>query len=307
MASESVSLEPVPSAFSSNSPADCILRSSDGLDFYVLRGILIFASDVFKDMFSLPPTGPNAEKERLPIINMTENGRTLSALLSVIYPIVPPEITSISLAADLAQAWQKYLMPLERLRPFLSGVFNESSLTERPLDAYALAWRLGDKAEAKKASQWTHGASLSFGAMSRIVAISGDQEAVNALTSLRDLRQPILRRMARVIPIREHACPNHGGGDNGLYDRKAYADHMVGMEEQVHERVLNRPGRGACHDFRSFLGLQFPERWPGPKLPKRCSHPTDNFCFGNMNQWQVSEVSETIETLREPLPVEVEW
>ncbi|KAG9038030.1 hypothetical protein FS837_001322, partial [Tulasnella sp. UAMH 9824] len=248
MASESLSLDLVPPTFSATSPADCILRSSDEWDFYVLRGILIFASDVFKDMFSLPPTGPNAEKEQLPVIKMTENGRTLSALLSVIYPIVPPEITDIGLAADLAQAWQKYLMPIERLRPFLSGVFNESSLMERPLDAYALAWRLGDRAEAKKASQWTHGKPLSFGAMSRIVAIAGDQEAVNALTSLRDLRQPHLRMMARLIPIREHACPNHGGGDNGSYDRNAYIEHTIAMEEQV-KRVLNKPGRGFCFDF----------------------------------------------------------
>ncbi|KAG8909549.1 hypothetical protein FRC01_006864 [Tulasnella sp. 417] len=306
MASESVSLGPVPPTFSASSPADCILRSSDGLDFYVLRGILIFASDVFKDMFSLPATGPNSEKEQPPVITVTENGRTLSALLSVIYPIVPPEITDIGLAADLAQAWQKYLMPIERLRPFLSGVFNETSLVERPLDAYALAWRLGDKVEAKKASQWTHGKSLTFGAMSRIVAIAGDQEAVNALTTLRDLRQPTLRKMARLVPIREHACPNHGGGENDSYDRNAYIEHMAAMEEQV-QRVLNRPGRRACYDFRSFLELQFPERWPKSKLPKKCSHPTDNFCFGEMNRGRVSDVSEAIESLRESLPVEVEW
>ncbi|KAG9021205.1 hypothetical protein FS837_007478, partial [Tulasnella sp. UAMH 9824] len=77
MASESFSSELVPPTFSATSPANCILRSCDGWDFYALRGILIFASDVFKDMFSLPPTGPNAEKDQLHVINMTENGRTL--------------------------------------------------------------------------------------------------------------------------------------------------------------------------------------------------------------------------------------
>ncbi|KAG8949882.1 hypothetical protein FRC04_008185 [Tulasnella sp. 424] len=304
MASNSVSLELVPPTFSETSPADCILRSSDERDFYVLRGILIFASDVFKDMFSLPPTGPNADEGRLPVINMTENGRTLCALLSIIYPIVPPEITDINLAVDLAQAWQKYLMPIERLRPFLGGVCNESSLLERPLDVYALAWRLGDMAEAKKASRWTHSETLSFGAMSRIVAISGDQEAVNALTKLREDRQPSLRMMARLVPIREYACPNHGGGDNGVYDRNAYIVHTTAMDEQV-RRALNTPEHGTCHDFRSFLGLLLPERWPKSRLPKKCSHPIDNYCFGNMALEQVLQVSLEIEALRESLPVEV--
>lgn len=74
----------VPPTFTSKSPADCILKSSDGLQFYVLWGILIFASELFRDMFSLPTPATETEPDQLPVIEMAESGPVLSALLSII-------------------------------------------------------------------------------------------------------------------------------------------------------------------------------------------------------------------------------
>ncbi|KAG8949884.1 hypothetical protein FRC04_008187 [Tulasnella sp. 424] len=297
----------VPPSFTSNNPADCILKSSDGAEFYVLRGILIFASDMFKDMFSLPATSKDTEPGHLPTIQMAESGPVLSALLSIIYPIVPPQISDVSLAAELCRAWRKYLMPEARLQPFLAEFFSESSLLQRPLDIYALAWRLDNKAEAKRASRYTHGVEMSTEAVTRLLVVAGYPASLSSLITLRESRQSWLKAIAIMVPIREFACPNHGGGDNGVYDKTAYYSHLLAMEDQI-KTALSEPNLGVCHDFRDFLGLRTEDkRWPGPRLAKRCSHPTNNYCFGNMEPHEIRETSALIESLRSDLPMEIMW
>ncbi|KAF8992045.1 hypothetical protein BDQ17DRAFT_1460362 [Cyathus striatus] len=59
--------------------SDTILRTSDGVNFYIHRIILILGSPFFRDMFSLPqPASIDTEK---PIIDITENSKTLDSLL----------------------------------------------------------------------------------------------------------------------------------------------------------------------------------------------------------------------------------
>lgn len=297
----------VPPTFTSNNPADCILKSSDGLQFYVLRGILIFASEVFRDMFSIPTPNTETEPGQLPVIEMAESGQVLSALLSVIYPVVPPRISEVSLAVGLLQAWKKYLMPMERLQPFLAELFSESSLLENPLDIYALAWKLDSTTEAKRASRYTHGVELTAEAMSRLTMLSGTEASLSTLIDLRGSRKILLKLIAFAVPIRQFACPNHGGGDNDVYDITAYIFHLLEMENQV-EKALARPHFEACHDFRDFLALRTDDwRWPGSRLSKRCSHPTNNYCFGNIEPDQIEYFSAIINSWKDMLPMEITW
>jgi len=63
--------------------ADVILRSADKVDFRVFKMFIAFVSPIFKDIFALPraskgkSAGEDAMKDHLPIIQMTENSRTI--------------------------------------------------------------------------------------------------------------------------------------------------------------------------------------------------------------------------------------
>ena len=75
--------------------ADVILQSSDLVDFYVHRSVLIVSSPFFRDLFSLPQPPNGAVPNALPVVQLSENAETLDCLISMLYP-VPPEIPSSS-------------------------------------------------------------------------------------------------------------------------------------------------------------------------------------------------------------------
>ena len=66
--------------FDINAKADIILRSSDLVDFHVIKAFLIFTSPLFEGMFTLKQPldgGPEGYKAGLPIIPMEEKSMTL--------------------------------------------------------------------------------------------------------------------------------------------------------------------------------------------------------------------------------------
>jgi hypothetical protein len=71
--------------------ADVILQSSDLVDFYVHRSVLIVSSPFFRDMCSLPQPSNGAVPNALPVVQLSEDAETLDSLISMLYP-VPPEI-----------------------------------------------------------------------------------------------------------------------------------------------------------------------------------------------------------------------
>ena len=89
--------------------ADTTLRSSDKVDFHVYRVMLSISSPFFKSMFSLPQ--PISEKQN-PVIDLTENSRTIAALLKFIYPVVSvvTEPESLDDMIDALVAAKKYDM-----------------------------------------------------------------------------------------------------------------------------------------------------------------------------------------------------
>ena len=74
--------------FDADSVGDCIIQSSDGVQFKVVRAILTLASDVFTDMFGLPQPQDKSSDSITPIIVVTEDSLTLHALLMTISFIV---------------------------------------------------------------------------------------------------------------------------------------------------------------------------------------------------------------------------
>ena len=110
-----VVLEP----FNSPSLADIVLRSDDGIDFYVSKIILAFASTFFHDMIAnavpSPPSGDvkndPEQKDGLPVITMHgSTASVLDLLLRIIYPVETPISNDIETIASIAGAADKYNM-----------------------------------------------------------------------------------------------------------------------------------------------------------------------------------------------------
>ncbi|KAJ7739358.1 hypothetical protein B0H16DRAFT_1729451 [Mycena metata] len=67
-----------------NAPgADTILRSADGVDFYVHRAILSLVSPVFEMMFQLPQPD---DAPAVPVIDVQELSAVLDRVLRFFYP-----------------------------------------------------------------------------------------------------------------------------------------------------------------------------------------------------------------------------
>lgn len=125
--------------------ADCILRSSDNVDYRVHKLILSLASPVFESMFSLPtpsPTdksdGDSSTRDGLPVIPVPEDSAILNTILCLCYPThhkVTRDLSSLMTTYDAAE---KYSMDdiLPRLQEQLIEIagYNTSS-------AYAFGYR----------------------------------------------------------------------------------------------------------------------------------------------------------------------
>ena len=119
--------------------ADVTLRSSDHTLFEVHRIILIIASPVFADMFSLPqPIAQSATRER-PVVNLTEDEKTLRTLLDTCYPVTVADLSDLDVVHSTLEAAIKYDIPKSislvrhALRRFIS---------KEPLRVYAIACKL---------------------------------------------------------------------------------------------------------------------------------------------------------------------
>jgi BTB/POZ domain len=128
--------------------ADVVLRSHDGVSFYVFKIILSLASPFFKDMFSLPqPPQPN---EHPPVIPCTEDSRTWDFLLRLCYPVVDPVINNLSDVEHVLEAAMKYQMgaATKTMRKLLLAFVDDNAL-----QVYTVACRLQLEAEARTAAR----------------------------------------------------------------------------------------------------------------------------------------------------------
>ncbi|KAL5524741.1 hypothetical protein ACEPAF_9887 [Sanghuangporus sanghuang] len=129
---------------------DVILRTSDDVDFWVLKAILELASPVFKDMFSLPQPDNEGDTVQTPIIAVSESSATLDALLRLCYPVERPQLLKqdMSLIGDVLHAAQKYdvIVAIDFARRTLKNHAKTSG--ESALTVYAIACTLQLEEEA---------------------------------------------------------------------------------------------------------------------------------------------------------------
>jgi BTB/POZ domain len=93
-----------------------VLRSSDDVNFFVLKSILAQVSVVFKDMFDLPkaeissPLEFDNQRHGLPVIQVTEASSTLDIILRFCYPVENPDLTNLEDIRLLLEARRKYMI-----------------------------------------------------------------------------------------------------------------------------------------------------------------------------------------------------
>lgn len=125
--------------------ADVIIRSSDDVDFYVMKGLLALSSpDVFGTMFSLPQAKKNFQsQEDLQIVPVTEESRTLRTLLLSFYPQgFYDETSDGDVIAKAILAARKYAMDVAE-KVLMQTLLSHPMLVEKPLHMYALACHHG--------------------------------------------------------------------------------------------------------------------------------------------------------------------
>ncbi|KAI0788873.1 hypothetical protein C8Q75DRAFT_807606 [Abortiporus biennis] len=151
--------------------ADCILRTSDNVDYRVRRAILSVSSDIFEGMFSLPELGDNRKrKERddseyvdgLPIISVSEDSETLRALLCYCYPVEKPEIENPRCLCKVLEASKKYMF--EYAETELKKQFDRLARTH-PVAMYALANKRGWQEEMRVAAKCSLQQDLQVGSL----------------------------------------------------------------------------------------------------------------------------------------------
>lgn len=158
-----------------DSSTDVILRSGDGVDFYIHKIILALSSPVFQSMFTLPqPPSQSAHTSTTPVIEMAEHSTILAPLLRACYPArynarLEPEtnigsadtdaclpISTGKLSHDLIR------QVLETARKYDIAAFDDPAtmllldlIPKDPIGVYATAARYSLKAVAAAAAKQT--------------------------------------------------------------------------------------------------------------------------------------------------------
>ncbi|KAJ7089128.1 hypothetical protein C8R44DRAFT_540232, partial [Mycena epipterygia] len=121
--------------FANAAGADAILRSSDGVDFYVHRTILSLVSPVFETMFQLPQP---ESSPAVPAIDMQESSATLDLVLRFFYPGAHPYVETLEELQELIDVLMKYDM--QCVVPVMKHHL-EKYHSSRPLAVCAIAVR----------------------------------------------------------------------------------------------------------------------------------------------------------------------
>ena len=144
-----------------HSKGDIILRSSDGINFRVIKLFLSLASPFFETLFSIPqPAEANGDQEvrdGLAVIPVTEDSKTLDSLLRFCYPCTfagDPKIEGLKDAMDVLEAARKYSLDIieEKAR---QAIVTPKMLEAEPLQCFAVACQGRLREETLLAAKYT--------------------------------------------------------------------------------------------------------------------------------------------------------
>ncbi|KAF9008665.1 hypothetical protein BDZ89DRAFT_1048062 [Hymenopellis radicata] len=105
-------LHTLPSAapFDSIEKTDLVVRSSDGVHFFVVKAFLIYHSEFFANL--LKDSVPQEQHKGLPMFNASEDSHTMRMVLKLCYPLgmAEDDIGDIMGCAAVRSALRKYMM-----------------------------------------------------------------------------------------------------------------------------------------------------------------------------------------------------
>lgn len=134
--------------------ADTLIRTSDNVDFYLYRAVLILASPFFMDMFSMAQPGARTDTTVVPDnqnpIPIAETSQTFDRLMRLCYPVDDPIIDDLSLLENVLEAAIKYQMS-EAMK--LSQNMLRKFVQTHPLDVFAISCKLHVEEEARHAAE----------------------------------------------------------------------------------------------------------------------------------------------------------
>ena len=141
--------------------ADIILRASDNIDFRVFRLFLSLASTFFETLFGIPQPAQASEdqeiKDGLVVVPVTEDSKTLDALLRFCYPCTladDPTLDALEDVLDVLQAARKY--SLDVIEKKVAYTFSNPKILEaEPLRCFAIARGRGMREETLLAAKYT--------------------------------------------------------------------------------------------------------------------------------------------------------
>jgi hypothetical protein len=149
--------------FDSNAAdANVILRSSDNVDFRVVKAFLSYSSPIFRDMFSLPRQDEDGSvddlRDGLPIVLLTEHSDVVYRLLQFCYPacamIEMAKWDSLQVILALLEPSHKYGMDGVERRA-REALISSRFVDAEPLRVFALAIHHKLEPEAKVAAAKT--------------------------------------------------------------------------------------------------------------------------------------------------------
>ncbi|KAG6381733.1 hypothetical protein JVT61DRAFT_337 [Boletus reticuloceps] len=141
--------------------ADIILRSSDNIDFRVFKLFLSLASPFFETLFEIPQPAEESEdqevKDGLVVVPVTEDSKTLDALLRFCYPCTladDPQIDVLKDALDVLEAARKYSLDVIEKKA-RQAIASPKILEVDPLRCFAIAHRGRLREETLLAGRYT--------------------------------------------------------------------------------------------------------------------------------------------------------
>ncbi|KAF8632909.1 hypothetical protein AX15_001634 [Amanita polypyramis BW_CC] len=145
-------VDSVAKPFDAASGGDVILRSSDKVDFFVLKALIRIMSPVLSDLIS---TSQVDDGHGPTIVPLKENSRTIHHLFAIIYNCVDvSDMQEYQLLLNVGKAAQEY--KIERVEAILKDRLSRSGvMAPEPFKVYAIAFALGWNEIARTAAMRT--------------------------------------------------------------------------------------------------------------------------------------------------------
>ncbi|KAG8909439.1 hypothetical protein FRC01_006944 [Tulasnella sp. 417] len=238
------------------------------------------------DMFNMPQgevkEEPRQEKsDHLPVILLEEDTQTVHNLLMLLYPTSVPIGLGVQAALKLAKAYDKYLIPKDRLRLSIRALYSSrAALKANPVEFYKLAWELDMELEAKAASRFTH--QVPFRELYSALPI----EPLEKLLDMRARREEGLDSLVAILELRSNLCEHHGKKDEDFFRQLAALKAKVREssndpypEERIAPDFFDQiPGSSEYHTD-TFTG-KLTELWyADPRASYKASMPSTSNLF----------------------------